>query len=526
MNKRIVVLSGRIGSGKSALAKNLSARYGANVVSTSAILRRLFGEGADRTTLQASGARLDRDTEGKWLSTELRGMNLTEELVVVDSARTLQQIEAMRMAFPRTVVHVHLTAPDHVLRVRYDSRSTDTVAFADASADATERAVESLADACDVLIDSQRSSIEDDLVRTAARIGLYHDVGQFVDVLVGAQWGSEGKGHIAWFLAPEYDVLVRVGGPNAGHKVIDPPYTHRLLPSGTLANRRAQLLIGPGATVDPVLLLKEISECEIVPDRLSIDPQTMIIEQSDIVEETRTLAGIGSTKKGGGYAAARRLMRGGLGSETVRFARDVEELKPFVRPISEKLDDAYRLGKRVFVEGTQGTELSLYHGPYPFVTSRETTASGTLAEVGIAPGRVRKVILVTRSYPIRVANPEGGSSGDMPRELTWADVASRSGIPQADLEAAERTTVSNVLRRVSEFDWSLFRKACALNAPTDIALTFSDYVDVSNKNARRCEQLTAETLRFIDELERVATAPVSLVSTRFHARSIIDRRAW
>lgn len=97
---------------------------------------------------------------------------------------------------------------------------------------------------------------------------------RLVDVLVGGQYGSEGKGNIAFYLAPEYQVLMRVGGPNAGHKVpTDPePYTHRLLPSSTQANQSALILIGPGATLDLEVLLKEIAECSVEADRLRIDP--------------------------------------------------------------------------------------------------------------------------------------------------------------------------------------------------------------------------------------------------------------
>jgi adenylosuccinate synthase len=86
--------------------------------------------------------------------------------------------------------------------------------------------------------------------------------------------------------------------------------------------------------------------------------------------------------------------------------------------------------------------------------------------------------------------------------------------------------VSGNPRRVGEFDWALLRKAATLNAPTDIALTFADYIHKSNADARRFEQLTIPTIRFIEEVERVAAAPVTLISTRFHERSIIDRRAW
>ena len=87
-----------------------------------------------------------------------------------------------------------------------------------------------------------------------------------MDVLVGGQYGSEGKGNIADYLAPEYAVLMRVGGPNAGHKVYEePPYTHVSLPCGTRRHNEAQLLIGPGAVIEPGLLLDEIRKCDVEP---------------------------------------------------------------------------------------------------------------------------------------------------------------------------------------------------------------------------------------------------------------------
>jgi adenylosuccinate synthase len=114
----------------------------------------------------------------------------------------------------------------------------------------------------------------------------------------------------------------------------------------------------------------------------------------------------------------------------------------------------------------------------------------------------------------------------MENELDWQIISDRSGIPVEELLAAERTTTTNKKRRVAEFDWNLLRKAASLNGPTDIALTFADYITIENRKARRFEQLTESTLRFIEEIERVASAPVSLITTRFDARSIIDRRAW
>jgi adenylosuccinate synthase len=114
----------------------------------------------------------------------------------------------------------------------------------------------------------------------------------------------------------------------------------------------------------------------------------------------------------------------------------------------------------------------------------------------------------------------------MGREIDWATVARRSGIDLRELEDVEQTSTTNRRRRVAEFDWVQLRRSTLLNDPTDIALTFIDYLEVSNRHARRFEQLTPSTIRFIEEVERVAGAPVSLISTRFGLRSVIDRRAW
>jgi adenylosuccinate synthase len=114
----------------------------------------------------------------------------------------------------------------------------------------------------------------------------------------------------------------------------------------------------------------------------------------------------------------------------------------------------------------------------------------------------------------------------MSQEIEWENVAARSGQDADELRRAELTSTTKRQRRVGEFEWTLLRKAATLNAPTDIALTFVDYISRKNQAARRFEQLTDETIRFIDEVERVAAAPVSLISTRFHSRAIIDRRSW
>ena len=319
-----------------------------------------------------------------------------------------------------------------------------------------------------------------------------------------------------------------MGGPNAGHQVFeDPkPYVHHLLPSGT-RRCNAELLIAPGAVLSVPRLLQEIADCDVSAQRLTIDPRAMIIEDDDRrYEESTLVESIGSTGQGVGAATARKLLRGAMSPE-VRLAKNVPELKPFVEDTRDILDKAFRNGKKIFLEGTQGVGLSLYHGEYPHVTSRDTTVSGCLSEAGVPPRRVRKVVMVCRTFPIRVKSPsKRRTSGRLAQPLTWKEIARRSGYEAHELERAEHTSTTNKLRRVGEFEWDLFRRAVSLNGPTDIVLSFADYINSNNTTARRFEQLTEDTRRFIEELERLACAPVSLISTRFNYRSIIDRRSW
>jgi adenylosuccinate synthase len=332
-------------------------------------------------------------------------------------------------------------------------------------------------------------------------------------------------GNICSHLANNYDVLMRVGGPNAGHMVAHPNQKYVQLPSGTRSNIAAKILIGAGATIWPEQMLKEIAECELNKERLVIDEQAMIIEPSDRDIEAELLGGIASTRQGVGAATARKIIGRGCQppfGDPVRLAREHPELKDFVKPVARELEDAFALGQHIMLEGTQGTSLSLHHGIYPYVTSRETTASGCLADAGIAPHRVRRVIMVTRTYPIRV----GGTSGPMGLPIETKVVADRSGLPLDQIDKTEIGTISGTRRRMAEFDWEQLRRSAVLNGATDIALTFADYITAENQNARRFDQLSQETKEFVAEVERVANAPVSLISTRFHRFSVIDRRTW
>lgn len=533
MIKRLILISGPISSGKSTLSKNLADRFGFIVFRTRAWLsRRLREEFPDRANLQKEGDRLDVRTRGRWVREELTKelQDQDVELVVLDSVRTKDQINALRESYWPNVTHIHVTAPQDVLKIRYDQRridgQTDLAEYDLVQRNMTERNVDTLREVADIVIDTNRCTNEDVLVRAASHLRLYgSNSSGYVDVLVGGQYGSEGKGQIAGYISKEYDLLVRVGGSNAGHKVWErpKPFTHHLLPSGT-RKCDAKLLIGPGAVLDLEVLLDEIGKCPVDHKRLRIDRQAMIITEQDKQDEKKLVKRIGSTGRGVGAATARRI--NGRSNGNIVLAKGVSDLKPYLCDALDVLDESVSQNGRVLLEGTQGTGLSLYHGTYPYVTSRDTTVSGCLAEAGIPPSQVRKVLMVCRTYPIRVENPKGNTSGPMSQELTWEEIARRSKKIASRLRKAERTSTTDRLRRVGEFDWVQLREAALLNGPTDIALTFTDYLSSANGDAMRFDQLAPETISFIHEIERVTKARVSLISTGFNSRSIIDRRGW
>lgn len=547
--RQIVVISGKTCSGKSGLASLLEREFGFAVV-------------CDRRAIDDSEWRLrvaqpdipDRRHEAKdadqWMLRETQAACEAEKdgrPLVVDHLNTLAQVLQFRRVFGANLVHVHLYASDPTLHGRYAKRiegEANPMSYGEVNQLKDQAEIQALKDDADVRIYTERSDSNDTLVRVAARLHLYTPPEiRCVDVLIGGQYGSEGKGNIVAYLAREYDVMIRVGGPNAGHTVASSagPYTYHHLPSGS-RDVTGRLLLGPGMTIHLPGLLKEIEECGIGNDRLFIDPQATIIEEEDIGTERggHLVSTIASTGSGSGAAAARRILSRG---KEIRLARDVDELRPYVGTpgnyhgcTSDRLEEAYRSGHSILLEGTQGSGLSIFHGDYPHVTSRDTNVAGCLAEAGISPSRIRKILMVIRPMPIRVGDPDGEdghTSGTLKHATTFDDIAAFAGLEAQALNTAEKTSTTKRSRRVGWFEWDQFRKACALNAPTDIVLTFADYLKSSNSKARRFEQLDPDTIKFVEELERVSQAPVSLINTRFsrdpHAsdlRSLIDRRNW
>jgi adenylosuccinate synthase len=355
-----------------------------------------------------------------------------------------------------------------------------------------------------------------------------------LDVLVGGGLGSEGKGVISAFVANDYDYHVRVGGPNAGHSFkLEQSgewltFKMQSIPCGWI-NPVAKLMIGAGGLVDPDQLFKEIEIIErydpAIRQRIHIDPNATVLDERARAEEggiDGTIhKDIGSTGEGVGAARRRRMARDPEGKRSdankVNLARDVPELTPMLalRPVADILHDALVSGKNVLIEGTQGSGLSLTHGPWPFVTSADTNTSQLLADVGLPPRWVDDIILVIRTHPIRVA----GNSGPLKNEITWDEISARLG-----RDTIERTTVTKKVRRIGEWDEELFLKAVRLNAPTQIALTFVDYLNPKDEGIDDYNQLSAESQTFIQHIEDAADCPVTFVGTGGEGWTLIDRR--
>lgn len=342
-------------------------------------------------------------------------------------------------------------------------------------------------------------------------------------VLVGGQFGSEGKGVIAHHIADEYDIHVRVGGPNAGHsfKYKDRTFKMQGVPVGW-TNPEAQLVIGAGGIVDPKLLERELAEIDefdtTVRDRLTIDPQAVVLDERMHNAEGgihgEMHARIGSTGEGVGAARHARMSRD---PEQCDLARDVPELQHFVakQPTHRFLYDSLLEGASVLIEGTQGAGLSMVHGPWPYVTSADTNAAQLLADVGLPPSWLDETIMVVRTFPIRVA----GNSGPLQYEVDWDYISSRMNKP-----TEERTTVTKKIRRIGRWDEELFSMALMLNDPSSIAITFMDYYSPADEGKEHYDDLTEEATDFIQYIEEYSGVTVGFIGTGGDNWALVDCR--
>ena len=332
-------------------------------------------------------------------------------------------------------------------------------------------------------------------------------------VVVGSQWGDEGKGKIVDWLSSRADVVVRFqGGHNAGHTlVIDGEvYKLSLLPSGIVREDKVSI-IGNGVVLDPVHLLKEISQLreqgvEISPKNLKIAENVpLILSIHRLVDQTREKARgknlIGTTGRGIGPAyedkVGRRAIRlcdlahpetlgdkvdnllayhntilSGLGAENV--TRDAllseineiaDEVLPYSAVVWKELDEYQKQNQRLLFEGAQGILLDIDHGTYPFVTSSNTASAQAASGSGVGPGNVGYVLGITKAYTTRVG------SGPFPTEL-FDEIGHGLGE-----RGHEFGTVTGRERRCGWFDATLVRQTCKVAGMSGIALTKLDVMD-------------------------------------------------
>lgn len=336
-----------------------------------------------------------------------------------------------------------------------------------------------------------------------------------VTVIVGGQYGSEGKGKVACRFAELHDasIVVRVGGSNSGHTILDnqgEPVIFRHLPTAAILPDTI-CAIAAGSYIDADVLLEEIQRTNLTASRLVIDPSAVVItaEDKSFEHRERLKDTIGSTLSGTGAAVLNRIRR----NNSVTFAGNHALLSAFVRPVRSLLREHLLKHSRVIIEGTQGYGLSLLHSPhYPNVTSRDTTAAGFLSETGLSPLDVDEIVLVIRSFPIRVS----GNSGPLPHEISWQQLSDESRSSGLILE---RTSVTKQIRRVGRFDPAIVRDAIAANNPTHIVLNHLDYIDSCGSTSSR---LTAKAENFVRRVEASIGASISYVG--LDPSSLIARR--
>ena len=336
-------------------------------------------------------------------------------------------------------------------------------------------------------------------------------------IVIGTQWGDEGKGKIVDLLSSEADTIVRFqGGHNAGHTLVigDQVFKLSLLPSGIIRNNKI-VVIGNGVVLDPWKLLEEIDQLnargiKVGSDRLIISENTPLIlpfhKDLDLLREQK--AGkekIGTTGRGIGPAyedkvgrralragdlkdisevkrklnvikAHHDILRVGLGAHAIDEEELFNELMivgkkihDFIKPVWKLLNEQIAKNKNILFEGAQGSMLDVDFGTYPFVTSSSTNAASAALGSGIAHNKINSVLGITKAYTTRVGE------GPMPTEL-FDDI----GQYLAE-EGNEKGTVTGRDRRCGWFDAPLVRRSCLLNGITSLALTKIDVLDKLEK---------------------------------------------
>lgn len=360
------------------------------------------------------------------------------------------------------------------------------------------------------------------------------------NVVTDGQWGSCGKGMVTTALAFKHrpDILSTTNMSNAGHTAVSQrgdKFVAKALPSAAILNRWQDdyfpsVVVGPSAAFDLSQMLKEIQECG-VENSTYIHPRAGVILDEHKQRENDNQTGtkhVASTMQGCGAFLADKVMR----VKGLKLANDYGELKKYCEPclrgclpgqppLSIALNDSIELGRTILHEGSQGFSLDINHGShYPECTSRGTTATQNIADMGINLKNVGDIYLVIRPYPIRVGNvvEEGATVGYSGgcytdhQETDWNTVANNAGAPPEVMQG-ELTTVTKRLRRVFTFSPTQVHEAAVINSATKIALNFANYIDWSCYGKSDPDCLSTKITDFIKRVEDITGVKVGLVGT-------------
>ena len=324
-------------------------------------------------------------------------------------------------------------------------------------------------------------------------------------MVVGAQWGDEGKGKIVDFLAEQADVIGRAtGGNNAGHTVVvgNEKFKFHLLPSGTIHKGKLNIC-GNGMVIYPKQIISEIELLEkkgfkLNDKTLAISSAAHVITEKQIDKDKETGSKVGTTGRGIGPCYMAKIERTGI--RMVDFAKqnspEAKKLKPFVADTYVLINKAIEEQKNILIEGAQATMLDIDHGTYPFVTSSNPTAGGQCVGLGIGPTKIDEVIGIQKAYTTRVGRgpfpTELGTDEDTTKEGTWDKIES---IFEKQLgESAQKANAGDIYhqgkylrlmgreygtttgrpRRTGWFDAVIARYARKINGFTSYVLTKAD----------------------------------------------------
>ncbi len=357
-----------------------------------------------------------------------------------------------------------------------------------------------------------------------------------VTIVVGGHFGDEGKGKVISYLALEDkpDIIARAGvGPNAGHTIFKDgiEYGLRMIPCG-FVNEGSRLMVGAGVLVDPDCFIEEVKMTGSA-GRIFLDKRCAIIEKKHKEEDAGDdflRQNIGTTGSGCGPANAERAHR------TAKLAEDIPKLKEYLIDVPSEVNYAIDSGKAVLLEASQGFGLSLFYGTYPYVTSKDTSASMAAVDIGIGPTRVTEVIVVYKAYTTRVGEGPHNTlitDDNINKYPLWQEIlkdAEKNGVTGDNVNDIlakylnEKGTVTCRQRWIGDFDYELGSYSAKVNGATQICITCLDKLFPECNKIKEYDKLSDRAREHIKKIEKETGVAATLLSTGPNPEDMVDLR--